>query len=112
MLQIGAGRRHKGFAEPSGPPYCCRDTDANPEGRCWRLERPGADLQVLQGVMRATKGKRLPTSALAHNLHLELRVLETPPQRAQANAICERVLGTLRRVSTNTLITPMGLTGE
>jgi putative transposase len=29
--------------------------------------------------------------------HLGLRVLHTPPQAPQANAICERVLGTLRR---------------
>src|SRR5262245_14753023 len=29
--------------------------------------------------------------------HLGLRMLKTPPQRPQANAICERVLGTLRR---------------
>jgi putative transposase len=29
--------------------------------------------------------------------HLGLRVLKTPPQAPQANAICERVLGTLRR---------------
>jgi putative transposase len=29
--------------------------------------------------------------------HLGLRVLKTPPQAHQANAICERVLGTLRR---------------
>jgi putative transposase len=29
--------------------------------------------------------------------HLGLRVLKTPPQTPQANAICERVLGTLRR---------------
>ncbi len=30
-------------------------------------------------------------------LHLGLRVLKTPPRSPQANAICERVLGTLRR---------------
>jgi transposase InsO family protein len=29
--------------------------------------------------------------------HLGLRVLQTPPRTPQANAICERVLGTLRR---------------
>jgi putative transposase len=29
--------------------------------------------------------------------HLGLRVLKTPPQAPRANAICERVLGTLRR---------------
>ena len=29
--------------------------------------------------------------------HFGLRVLKTPPQSPQANAICERVLGTLRR---------------
>jgi hypothetical protein len=29
--------------------------------------------------------------------HMELRVLKTPPQSPQANAICERLLGTLRR---------------
>jgi putative transposase len=29
--------------------------------------------------------------------HLSLRVLKTPPQAPQANAICERVLGTLRQ---------------
>jgi transposase InsO family protein len=29
--------------------------------------------------------------------HLRLRVLKTPPQRPQANALCERVLGTLRQ---------------
>jgi putative transposase len=32
-----------------------------------------------------------------HVRHLGLRVLKTPPQAPQANAICERVLGTLRR---------------
>jgi putative transposase len=31
-----------------------------------------------------------------HIRHLGLRVLKTPPQAPQANAICERVLGTLR----------------
>jgi putative transposase len=29
--------------------------------------------------------------------HLGLRVLKTPPQSPQANAVCERALGTLRR---------------
>jgi len=29
--------------------------------------------------------------------HLGLRVLKTPPQSPQANAICERLIGTLRR---------------
>ena len=32
-----------------------------------------------------------------HIRHLGLRVLKTPPQTPQANAICERVLGTLRQ---------------
>jgi putative transposase len=32
-----------------------------------------------------------------HVRHLGLRVLKTPPRVPQANAICERVLGTLRR---------------
>ena len=32
-----------------------------------------------------------------HIRHLGLRVLKTPPQAPQANAICERVLGTLRQ---------------
>jgi transposase InsO family protein len=29
--------------------------------------------------------------------HLDLRVLKTPPQTPQANALCERLIGTLRR---------------
>ena len=33
--------------------------------------------------------------------HLGLRVLKTPPQAPQANAICERVLGTLTRHPAN-----------
>jgi putative transposase len=38
------------------------------------------------------------SQALDRNIrHLGLRVLKTPPRYPQANAICERVLGTLRR---------------
>jgi transposase InsO family protein len=37
--------------------------------------------------------------------HLGLRVLKTPPQSPQANAICERLLGTLRRECLDFLIT-------
>jgi putative transposase len=38
------------------------------------------------------------SQAFDHSIrHLGLRVLKTPPQAPQANAICERVLGTLRR---------------
>ena len=36
--------------------------------------------------------------------HLGLRVLKTPPQRPQANALCERLLGTLRRECLDFLI--------
>ncbi len=36
--------------------------------------------------------------------HLGLRVLKTPPRCPQANAICERVLGTLRRECLDFLI--------
>jgi putative transposase len=36
--------------------------------------------------------------------HLGLRVLKTPPQTPRANAICERVLGTLRRECLDFLI--------
>jgi transposase InsO family protein len=36
--------------------------------------------------------------------HLGLKVLKTPPQRAQANALCERLLGTLRRECLDFLI--------
>jgi transposase InsO family protein len=36
--------------------------------------------------------------------HLGLRVLKTPPRAPQANAICERVLGTLRRECLDFLI--------
>jgi putative transposase len=32
-----------------------------------------------------------------HPRHLGLRVLKTPPQSPQANALCERLIGTLRR---------------
>jgi transposase InsO family protein len=32
-----------------------------------------------------------------HIRHLELKVLKTPPQSPQANALCERLLGTLRQ---------------
>jgi transposase InsO family protein len=32
-----------------------------------------------------------------HVCHLRLRVLKTPPQSPQANALCERLIGTLRR---------------
>jgi putative transposase len=32
-----------------------------------------------------------------HVRHLRLRVLKTPPQSPQANALCERLIGTLRR---------------
>jgi len=32
-----------------------------------------------------------------HVRHLGLRVLKTPPQSPQANALCERLMGTLRR---------------
>ena len=35
---------------------------------------------------------------------LGLRVLTTPPQRPQANALCERLLGTLRRECVNFVI--------
>jgi putative transposase len=38
------------------------------------------------------------SQAFDHSIrHLGLRVLKTPPQAPQANVICERVLGTLRR---------------
>ena len=36
--------------------------------------------------------------------HLGLRVLKTPPQSPQANALCERLLGTLRRECVDYLI--------
>jgi transposase InsO family protein len=36
--------------------------------------------------------------------HFGLRVLKTPPQSPQANALCERLLGTLRRECLNFLI--------
>jgi putative transposase len=36
--------------------------------------------------------------------HLRLRVLKTPPQTPQANALCERLLGTLRRECLDLLI--------
>jgi transposase InsO family protein len=36
--------------------------------------------------------------------HLGLRVLKTPPQSPQANAICERLIGTLRRECLDFLI--------
>jgi putative transposase len=36
--------------------------------------------------------------------HLGLRVLKTPPQSPQANAICERLIGTLRRECLDCLI--------
>jgi putative transposase len=36
--------------------------------------------------------------------HLRLRVLKTPPQSPQANALCERLLGTLRRECLDFLI--------
>ncbi len=36
--------------------------------------------------------------------HLGLRVLKTPPQSPQANAVCERLLGTLRRECLDFLI--------
>jgi putative transposase len=36
--------------------------------------------------------------------HLGLRVLKTPPQRPQANALCERLIGTLRRECLDFLI--------
>jgi putative transposase len=39
-----------------------------------------------------------------HVRHLGLRILKTPPQRPQANALCERLLGTLRRECLDYLI--------
>jgi len=39
-----------------------------------------------------------------HVRHLGLRVLKTPPQSPQANALCERLLGTLRRECLDYLI--------
>jgi putative transposase len=39
-----------------------------------------------------------------HVRHLGLKVLKTPPQRPQANALCERLLGTLRRECLDFLI--------
>jgi putative transposase len=36
--------------------------------------------------------------------HLGVRVLKTPPQSPQANALCERLLGTLRRECLDYLI--------
>ncbi|MGH8065839.1 MAG: integrase core domain-containing protein [Candidatus Entotheonellia bacterium] len=40
--------------------------------------------------------------------HLGLRVLKTPPQSLQANAICERLIGTLRRECLDFLISLTG----
>jgi putative transposase len=38
------------------------------------------------------------SAQLDHGIrHLGLKVLKTPPQRPQANALCERLIGTLRR---------------
>jgi transposase InsO family protein len=39
-----------------------------------------------------------------HIRHLGLRVLKTPPQSPQANALCERLIGTLRRECLDFLI--------
>jgi transposase InsO family protein len=39
-----------------------------------------------------------------HIRHLGLRVLQTPPRCPQANALCERVLGTLRREALDFMI--------
>jgi putative transposase len=39
-----------------------------------------------------------------HVRHMGLRILKTPPQSAQANALCERLLGTLRRECLDYLI--------
>ena len=39
-----------------------------------------------------------------HVRHVGLRVLKTPPQSPQANALCERLLGTLRRECLDLLI--------
>jgi putative transposase len=39
-----------------------------------------------------------------HVRHLGLQVLKTPPQSPQANALCERLLGTLRRECLDFLI--------
>jgi putative transposase len=39
-----------------------------------------------------------------HIRHLGLRVLKTPPQSPQANALCERLIGTLRRECLDLLI--------
>jgi hypothetical protein len=62
MLQIDAGHGHKGIAEPPDPPYCCRDAGADPEDRCWCLEQPGADLQVLLlGTLRRVSANKLTT---------------------------------------------------
>jgi putative transposase len=36
--------------------------------------------------------------------HLGLKILKTPPRRPQANALCERLLGTLRRECLDLLI--------
>ena len=45
------------------------------------------------------------SAQLDHSIqHLGLRVLKTPPQTPQANALCERLLGTLRRECLDFLI--------
>jgi Integrase core domain len=44
-----------------------------------------------------TTGSVSRTACQANTRHRRLRVLKTPPQAPQANAICERVLGTPRQ---------------
>ncbi len=39
-----------------------------------------------------------------HVRHMGLRILKTPPQSPQANVLCERLLGTLRRECLDYLI--------
>jgi putative transposase len=48
---------------------------------------------------------RIFSAPLAQSIrHLGLRVLRTPPRTPQANAICERVLGTLRHACLDCMI--------
>ena len=68
-LQIGAGGGDKGIAEPPGSPRGCRDAGADPQRRGWHLIWPGADVEVIQAVVRAAKRKGLAAPAPADNLH-------------------------------------------
>ena len=73
-------------------------------------------MQQLREAIPADHGYRFlihdRDSIFSHQLdqcvrHLVLRVLKTPPQSPQANALCERLLGTMRRECLDFVI-PLG----